>query len=558
MSIAPDLHQGHLLSHRNQIRSLRTILLEEFGVPFLFFGSHDAVVLTPENPSELMAEDPDWIRSFGSVEQSAVTQVAEGSYRLAVSLHEGGRPAYVAIGLKSSVARPNPETIREETSMLEKWLRAVFERLRLAVQAECRHRAALAKPAAGADAWEVIVRLEQLMRVQKTHKEPFKNRKRVLRSAAELVAVRSLFFVPIKADDPVITVGEELLSSWDSSQLATQLSRTVDWEEAGYVIINDMATTGWASRFAQVGNLLAFPVLDGVPIGWLIAINKMSNNGATGSPAEGRNSSGRCAPGEDADARVVPFRRTDAAMLAPFASLLGYHARASQSYSHLREILVGLTRSLTAAIDAKDSYTFGHSERVARIAVELGREMGLPEDELSDIYLAGLLHDIGKIGIRDEVLGKPSRLTSDEFEHIKDHVKIGHRILSGVNSISHLLPGVLYHHENFDGSGYPEGLKGNSIPFLARILAVADGYDAMSTSRPYRVALPREQVEQILIEGADKQWDKSIVESFTRSKHRIHAIRQRGVGVSLYGAIDDALCKGNNHPFSSLVSILNN
>ena len=93
-------------------------------------------------------------------------------------------------------------------------------------------------------------------------------------------------------------------------------------------------------------------------------------------------------------------------MLAPFASLLGYHARAFRSYSHLRELLVGLTRSLTAAIDAKDSYTFGHSERVARIAVELGRELGLREDELSDIYLAGLLHDIGKIGIRDEVLGK--------------------------------------------------------------------------------------------------------------------------------------------------------
>ncbi|HMF12709.1 MAG TPA: HD-GYP domain-containing protein, partial [Gemmataceae bacterium] len=205
------------------------------------------------------------------------------------------------------------------------------------------------------------------------------------------------------------------------------------------------------------------------------------------------------------------------------------------------ELLVGLTRSLTAALDAKDSYTYGHSERVARIAVELGRELGLLGDELSDIYLAGLLHDVGKIGIRDSVLGKVEPLTAEEFEHIKQHVTIGYAILSDLRPIRNLLPGVLYHHEHWDGKGYPDGLAGEAIPLLARILAVADAYDAMSTNRPYRDALPCRKVEEILTKGASTQWDKRVVEAFQRCRHRIHTIRQRGVGDSLQMAIDGAL-----------------
>ena len=127
--------------------------------------------------------------------------------------------------------------------------------------------------------------------------------------------------------------------------------------------------------------------------------------GRSDGPGTGRDQPGEIRP------LSVPFRRSDAALLLPFASLLGLHVRASQRYLHIKDLLVGLTRSLTAAIDAKDAYTYGHSERVARAAVELGRELGLPEDELSDIYLAGLLHDIGKIGIRDDVLTKRGPLT---------------------------------------------------------------------------------------------------------------------------------------------------
>ncbi len=550
-----DHRTGRRLSLPDRVRSLATILLDEFGVPFRFFDAGCGEPVPPaDRPSDgpgISPEDCAWVVHFGVLEQSGVSPMPGAGYRLALSLHEEGRPSLVAFGLKTSVAQPNAEATHEEAMRLERWLRAIFDRLRIAGQTECRHRAETAKPAVASDAWEVIVRLEQLMRVQKTHKEPDKNRRRVLRSAIDLVSARSLIFVPTRSKDPVVAAGEEILSPWDSTQLATLLARSHDWEETGYLLINDPSTSPWAGRFPQVANLVAFPVLDGIPVGWLIAMNKTTPTGRAVPRPPGPTEEG------PSDAEFAPFRRTDAAMLAPFASLLGHHSRAYQGYNHLRELMVGLTRSLTAAIDAKDSYTYGHSERVARIAVELGRELGLPEDDLSDIYLAGLLHDIGKIGIRDEILGKKSPLDDSEFEHIKEHVTIGYRILSGVHSIEHLLPGVLHHHERYDGKGYPEGLKGNAIPFLARILAVADSYDAMSTSRPYRVALPCEQVEQILVQGADQQWEKAIIDAFVRCKDRVHAIRQRGVGESLCGALDDALRRGNGRKgLSSMVSIL--
>ena len=232
------------------------------------------------------------------------------------------------------------------------------------------------------------------------------------------------------------------------------------------------------------------------------------------------------------------------ALLLPFASLLGLHVRAAQRYLYIKDILVGLTRSLTAAIDAKDAYTYGHSERVAHAAVELGRELGLQEAEQNDIYLAGLLHDIGKIGIRDEILTKKEPLTADEFKQIQQHPVIGHRILADLHAIAHLLPGVLYHHELYDGSGYPAGLKRDEIPLLARILAVADSFDAMNTSRPYRAALGPERVDQILREGAGIQWDPLVIDAYFRCRDRLAAIRQRGLGESLRNALDGALRKG--------------
>jgi hypothetical protein len=306
-------------------------------------------------------------------------------------------------------------------------------------------------------------------------------------------------------------------------------------------LCNDVSAQSWGARFPQLGNLLALPVVTQGPIGWLLAFNKRASE-VRGQRSEVGGQEGPSSLTSDL-CPLTAFRKSDAALLLPFAALLGLHLRASERYHDIKDLLVGLTRSLTSALDAKDSYTYGHSERVARIAVELGREIGLSEDELGDIYLTGLLHDVGKIGVRDTILSKSGPLTPEEFEHIKQHVTIGYTILADLRPIRNLLPGVLYHHERVDGTGYPDGLTGEAIPLLARILAVADGYDAMSTTRPYRQALPCRKVEEILMEGAGKQWDKQVVEAFLRCRLRIHAIRQRGVGDSLRQAIDGALRK---------------
>jgi HD-GYP domain-containing protein (c-di-GMP phosphodiesterase class II) len=271
-----------------------------------------------------------------------------------------------------------------------------------------------------------------------------------------------------------------------------------------------------------------------------LAFNKLRNAARVG----GARSVRAPEPGEKdplGKRPIEPFTRSDVMLLLPFASLVGLHVRATQSFLYIKDILIGLTRALTAAIDAKDAYTYGHSERVARAAVELGRELGLQEAEQNDIYLAGLLHDIGKIGVRDAILSKREPLTDEELAQIRQHPVIGHRILADLHAIAHLLPGVLYHHEQYDGGGYPEGLKQDAIPFLARILAVADSFDAMNTSRPYRAAMPPERVDQILRAGAGSQWDPRVIDAYFRCRDRLVAIRQRGLGASLGAALDGAL-----------------
>lgn len=212
-----------------------------------------------------------------------------------------------------------------------------------------------------------------------------------------------------------------------------------------------------------------------------------------------------------------------------------------QTVDKLKETLIGVVHCLTAAVDAKDPYTCGHSERVARIAVQLGRHMGCPDAFVSEIYLAGLLHDIGKMGIKDSVLQKPGRLTEEEFRHVQEHPVIGDRIIAPVPELAAARPGVRNHHERYDGKGYPDGLAGVNIPLLARVLAVADACDAMMSARPYRPALPPEQIDAVMAEGAGQQWDPVVIEHFMACRELLYPICQRGLGESIYIAVDHAL-----------------
>lgn len=248
--------------------------------------------------------------------------------------------------------------------------------------------------------------------------------------------------------------------------------------------------------------------------GWLIAIN----------PAPDR-----------------PFDDADAELIEPVASLIFTQRVNSRHYAELKELLFGVIRSLTSAIDAKDPYTLGHSERVGRIAVQLGESLGLPANERGDLYLMGLLHDVGKIGIEDAILKKAGPLNNAEFDLIKSHVRIGVQILSDLKKLHHLLPGVRHHHENYDGSGYPSGLSGDHIPLPARILAVADAYDAMSSSRPYRDRLSNDQIERNFRSGIGKQWDPAVVDALFDRRDAIERIRQKGLGDSVQAAVDDTL-----------------
>jgi HD-GYP domain-containing protein (c-di-GMP phosphodiesterase class II) len=236
-----------------------------------------------------------------------------------------------------------------------------------------------------------------------------------------------------------------------------------------------------------------------------------------------------------------PFADSDIKVMALARRMLLNQRRQVQAYEKLKDTLFGLVRCLTATIDAKDPFTWGHSERVARIAVRLGKQMALSATFLSDLYLAGLLHDIGKIGIRDSVLQKPGELTPEEFAHIQEHPVIGDRLLANIKQLGHLRPGVRCHHERYDGTGYPDRLAGAEIPLLARVLAVADSCDAMMANRAYRNALPREAIEVIMQAGAGSQWDPAIVDQFMACRHELYEICERGIGDSVFLAVERAL-----------------
>ncbi|MGD6817582.1 HD domain-containing phosphohydrolase [Metabacillus sp. 84] len=181
------------------------------------------------------------------------------------------------------------------------------------------------------------------------------------------------------------------------------------------------------------------------------------------------------------------------------------------------QLTESLFRTLAMTLDARDLYTAGHSIRVSEYAFIIGQKAGMDNGELDLLKKAALLHDIGKIGIKDSILLKDGRLTDDEFEEIKRHPVIGANILSNVepaSAMAPLIPGVKFHHERYDGLGYPEGLKGEEIPEFGRILAVADAFDAMTSDRPYRKGMPLEQALMILQEGKGTQWDPTYTELF--------------------------------------------
>ena len=186
----------------------------------------------------------------------------------------------------------------------------------------------------------------------------------------------------------------------------------------------------------------------------------------------------------------------------------------SDAKDKLEKAYLESIETLRYTVEAKDPYTKGHSDRVAEFSVLIGKKLGLSEEDLKTLRIGGLFHDIGKIGIPDSILLKDERLTPEEYSEIKHHPSIGTHILSNATIFSNIIPIVKHHHERYDGRGYPENLKGEDIPFLARIATVADAFDAMSSKRTYRNSLDIDTIIDEIQKNSGTQFDPKIAEVF--------------------------------------------
>jgi HD-GYP domain-containing protein (c-di-GMP phosphodiesterase class II) len=212
--------------------------------------------------------------------------------------------------------------------------------------------------------------------------------------------------------------------------------------------------------------------------------------------------------------RVFPTKSKDE--IGRLARTLSYMAeRIRAAMKEREELMMGIMTALTRSIDAKSEWTAGHSERVTKYAELIGRKLKLTDDELRNLMISAILHDIGKIAVPEGILDKPGRLTEEEFSIVRKHPDVGANIIEDIPAYSNeILPGILHHHERWDGNGYPTGLEGESIPLFARIIAVADVFDAISAERPYRKAMNKEEVEKFIRDNMGKMFDPEITELF--------------------------------------------
>ena len=206
----------------------------------------------------------------------------------------------------------------------------------------------------------------------------------------------------------------------------------------------------------------------------------------------------------------------DVKLIGATATHLSIFLENAGLYHDLNAMFLGTLEALTASIDAKDRYTCGHSRRVSLLTQKLAKAIGLDDFTVSRMQIAGLVHDVGKIGVPEAVLLKPGRLTTEEFALIQKHPEIGHRILKDIPQLADVLPGVLYHHERWDGRGYPQGLAAEQIPLIARLIGLVDAFDAMGTTRIYRPSLTRRQVLDEIAKCSGTQFDPQLARVFVR------------------------------------------
>jgi putative nucleotidyltransferase with HDIG domain len=297
-----------------------------------------------------------------------------------------------------------------------------------------------------------------------------------------------------------------------SSQVA--FLRTLDWgaivqakEEAVYSTVRDIERTSYkVAGFSIILAIVLAVVLAGrlsQPIARL---------------AEGAR---RLAEGDFSRDIEVTSRNEIGELADTFnlmkAEIKSYIQRLQKAAEENKQMFMGAVSSLAAAIDAKDPYTRGHSERVSNFAERIARELGLPEHDVEVVRISALMHDVGKIGIEDKILGKEGPLTDEEYEIMKTHPTKGAVIMEQVPQLEEMIPGMKYHHENVNGTGYPEGLRGDEIPLTAKIVSVADCFDAMTTNRPYQKAMDISYVLERMRSFVGKKFDRPVVEALIKA-----------------------------------------
>ncbi len=256
------------------------------------------------------------------------------------------------------------------------------------------------------------------------------------------------------------------------------------------VTVCDIAVDGRLDLPFPATSVLCVPLIaDTKPVGMLIATDKLS--------------------GEE-------FWSQELQLMGIFASEVSSSLQKANLYEEINKLFLSTVEALATAIDAKDPYTYGHSRRVAELSVAISNEMGMPKDRVRKLELASLLHDIGKIGTPESILRKPGMLQPEEYEKIKEHPAKGAEILSMITGFKEIVTWIRHHHEWYDGKGYPDCIAAEHIPLEARILAVADSYDAMTSDRPYRKGMPSDAVLNIMGQFSRSQFDPAILEVFER------------------------------------------
>lgn len=342
--------------------------------------------------------------------------------------------------------------------------------------------------------YEETYTLFRIMRFMASSAEPLQQMRMVCGNVQQILPFGWVCVVfrddPRVVDDlrgQVVICGECPIAKSERETMIAQMAATAS--EDGWTKVHPPGSCELAKACGS--EIVCDPITyDGAVIGMLLAGNKVGTDPEVASP--------------------------EMQFIDAVADFLGTFHENLARFSEQRAMSIGTLQALTAAIDAKDAYTRGHSQRVAFLSQSIATAMGMGPDHAERVRIAGLVHDVGKIGVPEAILCKAGKLTDEEFAMIRRHPEIGHGILKGIVLLEDTLPGVLHHHERWDGRGYPHGLKGEEVPLVARMIGLADTFDAMSSSRSYRPAMPREKVLAEIERCSGTQFDPTIVAAFGR------------------------------------------